>query len=112
MGTYQLRISEEIFYFTEIIHCKHDVEGLHNQPCSWCHWFDCDCHPYFLDRYVIVGNHRDAWMFGATDASSGTSTMMEMSRVFGELMKEGLLMGYEPQVQCHRMATSLLLSKY
>jgi len=35
-------------------------------------------------------------MFGATDASSGTSAMMEMSRVFGELMKEGLPEGYEP----------------
>jgi len=33
-------------------------------------------------------------MFGATDAGSGTSTMMEMSRVFGELMKEGLFVKY------------------
>lgn len=45
---------------------------------------------YHTDRYVLIGNHRDAWMFGATDASSGTSVMMEMSRIFHELMKTGM----------------------
>ncbi|KAL4238036.1 hypothetical protein ACF0H5_002747 [Mactra antiquata] len=41
------------------------------------------------DRYVLVGNHRDAWVFGALDPSSGTAVMMEMSRVMGELVKSG-----------------------
>ncbi|XP_052768673.1 N-acetylated-alpha-linked acidic dipeptidase 2-like [Mya arenaria] len=41
------------------------------------------------DRYVLVGNHRDAWVFGALDPSSGTATMMEMSRVIGQLVKSG-----------------------
>lgn len=41
------------------------------------------------DRYIIYGNHRDAWSFGAVDPASGTSVMMELSRVFGELIKEG-----------------------
>lgn len=42
------------------------------------------------DRYVLVGNHRDAWVFGALDPSSGTAVMMEISRVMGELVKSGL----------------------
>ncbi|XP_033735883.1 N-acetylated-alpha-linked acidic dipeptidase 2-like [Pecten maximus] len=41
------------------------------------------------DRYVLMGNHRDAWVFGAIDPSSGTATMMEVSRVMGNLVKQG-----------------------
>lgn len=41
------------------------------------------------DRYVLLGNHRDAWVFGAIDPSSGTAVMMEMSRVMGQLIKSG-----------------------
>ena len=44
---------------------------------------------FFTDRYVLVGNHRDAWVFGALDPSSGTAVMMEMSRVMGQLVKSG-----------------------
>ena len=39
------------------------------------------------DRYVILGNHRDAWVFGAIDPSSGTAVMKEVSRVMGQLVK-------------------------
>ncbi|XP_072022938.1 glutamate carboxypeptidase 2-like [Amphiura filiformis] len=35
------------------------------------------------DRYVIFGNHRDAWGFGAIDPSSGTAAMLEVSKAFG-----------------------------
>ncbi|XP_060586029.1 N-acetylated-alpha-linked acidic dipeptidase 2-like [Ruditapes philippinarum] len=41
------------------------------------------------DRYVLIGNHRDAWVFGALDPSSGTAVMMEVSRVMGQLVKSG-----------------------
>ena len=41
------------------------------------------------DRYVIVGNHRDSWSFGAVDALSGTSVTNEMARVLGILIKKG-----------------------
>ncbi|CAG5094722.1 Oidioi.mRNA.OKI2018_I69.XSR.g13810.t1.cds [Oikopleura dioica] len=41
------------------------------------------------DRYVILGNHRDAWVFGAIDPSSGTCTMLEIVRVFGEMYRKG-----------------------
>ena len=41
------------------------------------------------DRLVIVGNHRDAWAYGAADPSSGTAVMVEVARVFGLLKKKG-----------------------
>ncbi len=41
------------------------------------------------DRWVIMGNHRDAWVFGAVDPNSGTATMLETARAFGQLLKNG-----------------------
>lgn len=41
------------------------------------------------DRYVIMGNHIDAWAFGAIDPSSGTAAVLEVARAFGELTKTG-----------------------
>ncbi|XP_068594764.1 aminopeptidase NAALADL1 [Brachionichthys hirsutus] len=41
------------------------------------------------DRYVIYGNHRDSWVYGAVDPSSGTAVMMEVSRVLGMMVKKG-----------------------
>ncbi|TKS78414.1 N-acetylated-alpha-linked acidic dipeptidase-like protein [Collichthys lucidus] len=42
------------------------------------------------DRYVIYGNHRDSWVHGAIDPSSGTSVMLEITRVLGQMVKQGL----------------------
>lgn len=41
------------------------------------------------DRYVIYGNHRDAWVFGSVDPSSATATLLEIVRSYSLLMKEG-----------------------
>jgi N-acetylated-alpha-linked acidic dipeptidase len=41
------------------------------------------------DRPVILGNHRDAWVFGAVDPNSGTSCMLEVVKGFGMLKKIG-----------------------
>ncbi|XP_036382704.1 aminopeptidase NAALADL1 [Megalops cyprinoides] len=41
------------------------------------------------DRYIIYGNHRDSWVNGAIDPSSGTSVMLEITRVLGKMVKEG-----------------------
>ena len=38
---------------------------------------------------MIIGNHRDAWGLGAVDPTSGTASMLEISRAFGKLRKEG-----------------------
>lgn len=31
-----------------------------------------------LCRLVILGNHRDAWTFGAVDPNSGTAALLEV----------------------------------
>jgi len=41
------------------------------------------------DRWVVLGNHRDAWVFGAVDPNSGTAAMLEVGRGFAELVKNG-----------------------
>jgi N-acetylated-alpha-linked acidic dipeptidase len=41
------------------------------------------------DEWVILGNHRDAWEFGGVDPSSGTASMMELTRALGEVLKGG-----------------------
>ena len=40
------------------------------------------------DRWIVLGNHRDAWTFGAVDPNSGTTAMLELARGFGELLKQ------------------------
>jgi N-acetylated-alpha-linked acidic dipeptidase len=42
------------------------------------------------DQLVIVGNHRDAWVYGGVDPSSGTASMMELARSLGELARQGI----------------------
>ncbi len=39
--------------------------------------------------WVITGNHRDAWVFGAVDPSSGTAAMLEAVHGVGALLKQG-----------------------
>ena len=42
------------------------------------------------DEWVLLGNHRDAWVFGGVDPSSGTASMMELTRSLGELKQRGV----------------------
>jgi N-acetylated-alpha-linked acidic dipeptidase len=41
------------------------------------------------DEWIVMGNHRDAWEFGGVDPSSGTASMMELTRALGELKQKG-----------------------
>jgi N-acetylated-alpha-linked acidic dipeptidase len=41
------------------------------------------------DDLVIVGNHRDAWIYGGVDPSSGSAALMELARTLGELRRSG-----------------------
>jgi N-acetylated-alpha-linked acidic dipeptidase len=43
----------------------------------------------FPDEWVLLGNHHDAWEFGGVDPSSGTASMMELTRAFGTMLKNG-----------------------
>ncbi len=41
------------------------------------------------DRWVMLGNHRDAWVYGAVDPGSGTAATLETCRALGEAVKHG-----------------------
>jgi len=43
----------------------------------------------YPDEWILLGNHRDAWVYGAVDPSSGTTALLEVARAFGELRKTG-----------------------
>jgi N-acetylated-alpha-linked acidic dipeptidase len=40
-------------------------------------------------EWVVSGNHRDAWVYGAVDPNSGTAAMLESVHGIGELLKTG-----------------------
>lgn len=39
------------------------------------------------DKYVILGNHYDAWVYGALDPNSGTAILAEVARGIIQTMK-------------------------
>jgi N-acetylated-alpha-linked acidic dipeptidase len=41
------------------------------------------------DEWIIVGSHRDAWTFGASDSVSGHVSMMAVARAMSDMMKKG-----------------------
>jgi N-acetylated-alpha-linked acidic dipeptidase len=41
------------------------------------------------DEWVVAGNHRDAWIYGAVDPSSGTAAMLETVHGIGALLQQG-----------------------
>jgi len=43
----------------------------------------------FPNEWVVAGNHRDAWVYGAADPISGTAAMLEAVHGIGELLKSG-----------------------
>lgn len=40
-------------------------------------------------EWVVVGNHRDAWVYGAVDPNSGTAALLEAVHGIGALLKSG-----------------------
>jgi N-acetylated-alpha-linked acidic dipeptidase len=45
--------------------------------------------PLQKKAWVVAGNHRDAWVYGAVDPNSGTAAMLETVHGLGELLKQG-----------------------
>ncbi len=41
------------------------------------------------EQKVLLGNHRDAWTYGAIDPNSGTICLLETARALGQLAKSG-----------------------
>ena len=42
------------------------------------------------EQTVVLGNHHDAWEYGGVDPSSGTASMMELTRSLGSMLKDGV----------------------
>ncbi|KAM4079340.1 hypothetical protein ACB094_09G110200 [Castanea mollissima] len=45
------------------------------------------------DRYVLLGNHRDAWTYGAVDPNSGTAALLDIARRYALMMR----LGWQPR---------------
>ncbi len=43
----------------------------------------------YPDEWVVLGNHRDAWVYGAVDPNSGTAAMLESVHGMAELLHSG-----------------------
>jgi N-acetylated-alpha-linked acidic dipeptidase len=43
----------------------------------------------YPDQWVLRGNHRDGWVFGASDPLSGQVAMLGEAKAFGQLAKQG-----------------------
>ena len=41
------------------------------------------------DEVIVLGNHRDAWIYGGVDPSSGSAALMELARTMGETVRTG-----------------------
>ena len=41
------------------------------------------------DEWVVMGSHRDAWVYGAVDAASGNAALLELTRALGVLKQQG-----------------------
>nr|GLL36498.1 probable glutamate carboxypeptidase 2 [Ipomoea trifida] len=41
------------------------------------------------DRFVLLGNHRDAWTYGAVDPNSGTAALLDIARRYARLVSLG-----------------------
>ena len=45
--------------------------------------------PTQKNDWIVAGNHRDAWVYGAVDPNSGTAAMLETVHGLGDLLKQG-----------------------
>ena len=68
------------------------------------------------DRQVILGNHRDAWVFGAADPNSGTAVLMEMARTLSVLRRNSKTCGsssvHSVTVYCARPQSTFCLVQH
>ena len=65
------------------VRCEHSNRPIHNVIAT----LEGTEYP---DQWVILGNHHDAWVYGAADPGSGTTSLLEVARCLGELAKRGV----------------------
>ena len=65
------------------VRCEHDIRPIYNVIAK----LEGTEYP---DEWVILGNHHDAWVYGAADPGSGTTALLEVAQSLGELAEEGI----------------------
>lgn len=65
------------------IRCEHSTRPIYNVIAKLAG-------TEYPDEWVILGNHHDAWVYGAADPGSGTTALLEVAQCLGELAKEGV----------------------
>ena len=65
------------------VRCDHSTRPIYNVIAT----LEGTAYP---DQWVILGNHHDAWVYGAADPGSGTAALLEIAQSLGELAKAGM----------------------
>ncbi len=65
------------------VRCDHSIRPIYNVIAT----LEGTEYP---DQWVILGNHHDAWVYGAADPNSGTTSLLEVARCLGALAKQGV----------------------
>ena len=66
------------------------IPGIHynnHQTATTPEEFEFENLENYLDQPILLGNHRDAWIYGASDPNSGTSALLEVAKGLGYLYK-------------------------
>lgn len=65
------------------VRCDHSTRPIYNVIAT----LEGTAYP---DQWVILGNHHDAWVYGAADPGSGTVALLEVAESLGKLAKTGM----------------------
>lgn len=65
------------------VRCEHEIRPIYNVIAR----LEGSEYP---NQWVILGNHHDAWIYGAADPGSGTTSLLEVARCLGELAEQGV----------------------
>ena len=65
------------------VRCEHRIRPIYNVIAT----LEGTEYP---DQWVILGNHHDAWVYGAADPGSGTTSLLEVAQCLGELAEKGV----------------------
>lgn len=82
IGGYQDDINDEVWVNLEVENDNNATYTITNVVGK----IEGDKYP---DEHILIGNHFDAWIFGAADPISGTVASLEIARSFGEMIEDG-----------------------
>ena len=70
-----MQVTVFFFFRSALVHLKVNNEYVNKTITNVVGQIYGDIEP---DKLVLLGNHRDAWVFGGADPSSGTAVLMEV----------------------------------